>query len=96
MSVQLAERRGAPPKKKAFIRAPSDYSQRLRRAFQLSFFALNVWLGVQFVRFVHPFTGARLVSRLGSSVMRPYPIKGESAGNFTSEQVGAVPCPLWR
>ena len=40
-------------KKKRFTRAPRDYSQRLRRAVQLAFFALNVWIGVQFVRFVH-------------------------------------------
>jgi len=53
MPVQLAERRAAPPKNTGFLRAPRDYSQRLRRAFQLSFFALNVWIGVQFVRFVH-------------------------------------------
>jgi len=53
MPAQLAERRAAPPTKKAFIRAVPDYSQRLRRGFQLSFFALNVWIGVQFVRFVH-------------------------------------------
>jgi len=53
MPAQLAERRAAPPKKKAFIRAPRDHSQRLRRGFQLSFFALNAWIGVQFVRFVH-------------------------------------------
>ena len=53
MPVQLEERRAAPPKKKAFTRAPRDYSQRLRHAFQFSFFALNVWIGFQFVRFVH-------------------------------------------
>jgi len=53
MPVQLDERRAAPPKKKAFVRASRDYSQRLRRAFQLSFLALNVWIGIQFVRFVH-------------------------------------------
>lgn len=52
MPAQLEERRPAPAKKKAFTRAPRDYSQRLRRAFQLAFFALNVWIGVQFVRFV--------------------------------------------
>ena len=52
MPVQLAERRAAPPKKKVFVRAPRDYSQHLRRAFQFLFFALNVWIGVQFVRFV--------------------------------------------
>jgi hypothetical protein len=49
MPVQLAERRAAPPKKKAFTRAPRDYSQRLRRAFQLSFFGINVWIAVLFL-----------------------------------------------
>ncbi len=53
MPAQLAECRAASPKKKGFARAPRDYSQRLRRAFQFAFFALNVWIGVQFVRFVH-------------------------------------------
>jgi polyferredoxin len=42
-------------KKRRFTRAPRDYSQRVRRTVQLLFFALNVWLGVQFVRFVHCF-----------------------------------------
>ena len=40
-------------KKKRFTRARPDYSQRQRRTVQLAFFALNVWIGVQFVRFVH-------------------------------------------
>jgi polyferredoxin len=39
--------------KKRFTRAPRDFSQRLRRSIQLAFLALNVWIGVQFVRFVH-------------------------------------------
>ena len=58
MPVQLEERRAAPPKKKSFRRAPRDYSQRLRHAFQFSFFALNVWIGIQFVRFVHHYETA--------------------------------------
>ena len=37
----------------SFNRAPRDYSQRLRRSVQLAFLALNVWIGIQFVRFVH-------------------------------------------
>ena len=72
MPVQLEERRAAPPKKKALIRAPRDYSQRLRRAFQLAFFALNVWIGVQFVRFVHYYeTGAS-----PATVARPAGVEG--------------------
>ena len=39
--------------KKRFTRAPRDFSQRLRRFVQLAFLALNIWIGVQFVRFVH-------------------------------------------
>ena len=39
--------------KKRFTRAPRDVSQRLRRSIQLAFLALNIWIGVQFVRFVH-------------------------------------------
>jgi polyferredoxin len=45
-------------KKKKFSRAPADYSQRLRRAVQLAFLALNVWIGVEFVRFVHYYESA--------------------------------------
>jgi polyferredoxin len=39
--------------KKRFTRAPRDVSQQLRRSIQLAFLALNIWIGVQFVRFVH-------------------------------------------
>jgi polyferredoxin len=38
--------------KKNFERAPQDYSQRLRRAVQLLFLALNVWIAAEFVLFV--------------------------------------------
>src|SRR6266849_6768253 len=51
MPVVLAE--PGIKSKKRFTRAPRDYSQRLRRGVQLAFLALNVWIGVQFVRFVH-------------------------------------------
>lgn len=41
-------------------RARPDRSQRLRRAFQLAFLALNVWIGVEFYRWVRYFeTGGR-------------------------------------
>jgi len=38
--------------KKLVRRASPDRSQALRRAFQLAFLALNVWIGIQFYRFV--------------------------------------------
>ncbi len=40
------------PKKKIVRRAPPDHSQKLRRAVQLTFLALNVWLGIEFYLFV--------------------------------------------
>jgi polyferredoxin len=39
--------------KRNFTRAPQDYSQRLRRGVQVVFLALNVWIAVQFLQFVH-------------------------------------------
>src|SRR5579864_1278515 len=51
-------RSGEGVKKKKFTRAPKDYSQRLRRVVQLAFLALNVWIGVEFVRFVHYYESA--------------------------------------
>jgi len=39
--------------KRNFTRAPQGYSQRLRRGVQIIFLALNVWIAVQFVQFVH-------------------------------------------
>lgn len=72
MSVQLAEHLSAPPRKKAFVRAACDHSQRLRRAFQLAFLVLNAWIGVQFVRFVHYYeSGGR-----SSWAARPAGIEG--------------------
>ena len=50
--VQLASPRG---KKKAFVRAPPDTSQRWRRAVQVAFLVLNLVIGVQFWRFVRFF-----------------------------------------
>lgn len=72
MPTELAERRAAPPKKKAFVRAPRDSSQRLRRSFQVAFFALNVWIGIQFVRFVHYYESAGASAR----VTRPSGVEG--------------------
>lgn len=60
----------APPaarvKKKLVRRTDRDYSQKLRRGFQLAFLLLNVWIGVQFYFFVRHFETAgqtALVSR---------------------------------
>src|SRR5581483_12184469 len=41
------------PKKKLGKRRTGDRSQVIRRTFQIVFLALNVWIGVQFVLFVH-------------------------------------------
>jgi polyferredoxin len=54
----------APPiktiRKKLVKRAAKDRSQALRRAFQLVFLALNVWIGVEFYLFVRYYeTGGR-------------------------------------
>ena len=69
MPAQLLETAAT---KKRFTRAPRDYSQRLRRAVQLAFLALNVWIGIQFVRFVHYYeSGGR-----SAWVMRPPGIEG--------------------
>src|SRR5215471_8518445 len=40
------------PRKKITKRAPKDRSQGLRRVVQLAFFALNVWIGIEFWLFV--------------------------------------------
>ena len=48
------------PRKKLVKRAPPDRSQALRRIFQLTFLALNVWIGVEFYLFVRYYeTGGR-------------------------------------
>ena len=70
VAAQLA----SPPKTKIkFIkRLAPDKSQRLRRAFQLAFLALNVWIGVAFVLFVHYYeSGGR-----GMRVARPAGVEG--------------------
>ncbi len=51
MAVQAIARPGAI-KKKLLKRRTGDYSQRLRRAVQLVFLLLNVWIGVEFYLFV--------------------------------------------
>ena len=48
------------PRKKLVKRAGRDRSQSLRRAFQLAFLALNVWIGAEFYLFVRYYeTGGR-------------------------------------
>jgi len=39
-------------RKKLLRRAPRDHSQRLRRSFQAAFLALNIWISIDFYRFV--------------------------------------------
>ncbi len=51
-STATPERLAPATKKKLVRRRASDHSQRLRRAFQLAFLALNVWIGVEFYLFV--------------------------------------------
>jgi len=51
-----------PVRKKLLKRAAPDRSQSLRRAFQLSFLALNVWIGIEFYLFVRYYeSGGRSV-----------------------------------
>src|SRR5579871_1544216 len=52
MLAEVAGRPVASLKNKSFVRAPRHNSQNLRRGFQIAFFGLNAWIGVQFVRFV--------------------------------------------
>ena len=55
-----------PLRKKLLKRAAPDRSQALRRAFQLTFFALNVWIGIEFYLFVRYYeTGGRSLSPTG-------------------------------
>ena len=70
MSAKLVE--PATNKKKPFKRAARDYSQRLRRVVQLTFLALNVWIGTQFVLFVRYFESGKTSPR----VSRPPGIEG--------------------
>jgi polyferredoxin len=60
------------PKKKLVRRAGRDVSQPLRRSVQIAFFALNVWIGFQFLFFVRQFEGAGL----GFPVSRPAGVEG--------------------
>jgi polyferredoxin len=61
--MATSEITAAPGTKKKLLRRRSrDYSQPLRQTVQALFFALNVWIGVQFILFVRHFeTGGRSV-----------------------------------
>ncbi len=61
-----------PVARRPVRRAPPDGSQRLRRAFQAVFLALNVWIGAEFYLFVryHETGGA------GPAVSRPPGVEG--------------------
>jgi polyferredoxin len=62
----------ARPRKKLVRRTDHDYSQRLRRIYQLAFLALNAWLGAQFYLWVRHFeTGGRTLA-----VSRPPGVEG--------------------
>lgn len=57
---------------RAYVRRLTpDRTQAWRRAFQLAFFALNIWIGVQFYLFVRHFEGAGL-----GRVERPPGVEG--------------------
>ena len=53
-------------------RRAADYSQRLRRAVQLLFLALNVWIGIEFYLFVRYCESAGRATR----VERPPGVEG--------------------
>src|SRR5579871_1066302 len=61
-----------PRSKKPFQRAARDRSQRLRHAFQLSFLALNAWIGIQFYCFVRYYESGGTAWR----VVRPAGVEG--------------------
>jgi polyferredoxin len=69
--IEIKPLRRTQPRKKLGRRAAADYSQALRRTVQTVFVALNLYLGWQFVRFVHYFeTGT------GIPVERPAGVEG--------------------
>jgi polyferredoxin len=72
MPALIEPREATQPKKKTVRRAPRDYSQRLRRAVQLAFLTLNVWIGFQFVRFVEYYESGGHAARVG----RPPGVEG--------------------
>ena len=66
MREHSPEKAAARVKKKLLRRAERDYSQRLRLAYQLTFLALNAWMGTRFYLWVRHFEtsgGSPYVSR---------------------------------
>ena len=53
--------------KPAFLRRGPDATQQLRRLVQLSFLALNVWIGVEFLLFVRFYETAGHSMRVAGS-----------------------------
>src|SRR5690349_19021112 len=65
-------RMARPSRKQLTRRAPVDYSQQLRRAFQFGFLLLNIVLGLKFYLWVRSFESVRPVAK----VTRPAGIEG--------------------
>lgn len=63
---------GLKKRKKLGARRPPDHSQRIRRAVQLLFLALNVWIGVEFYLFVRYYESGGVTRR----VARPPGVEG--------------------
>lgn len=57
--IALAAQPAKPTKKKLVRRAGRDYSQKLRRGFQLAFLALNIYLGAVFYFWVRAYETGR-------------------------------------
>jgi polyferredoxin len=60
------------PKKKLIRRLSADHSQSIRLTVQIAFILLNVFLGIQFVRFVHFYENGGI----GQAVTRPAGVEG--------------------
>jgi polyferredoxin len=71
-SPAIPAARVASGRRKLARRTAPDYSQRLRRAYQLGFLALNAWLGSQFYLWVRHF---ETLGR-GTAVSRPPGVEG--------------------
>jgi polyferredoxin len=72
-SVLLEMVKAAPkPKKKLIRRVLPEYSQRIRRTVQIAFILLNVFLGIQFYKFVRFYE----LGGVGQPVTRPAGVEG--------------------
>lgn len=70
-TIQPTRVKSSRPKKKLLRRTGRDYSQTLRRSYQLGFLLMNIWLGGVFYAWVRQFeTGTH------SSVTRPAGVEG--------------------